>query len=1161
MMNTIKNRIGLFNFWLTNALLLMSLSFSQVSNASNNLSSNDPFSQEQWGLHNRGQNQDIELDLTTVYQVPGRAGEDIGLTGGSGSENLKKAKKKTLIAVLDTGIDHSHEDLKGSIHRNESECKALQKFLKCVADTKDTDVQTGRAICEAKWFDLNNPEVDQDKNGYPLDCEGWSVPTTGQVNNIGIMGQPDFFDSMGHGTHVAGIIAAQRNNKIGVAGASSNVEILPVQVLSANPTEPIKPLSVNLPTDLPVSNLNLNSEFQIPQALLPTEALAGANINSNAVSSDSNPSALNLQIMPPSLFDAVIDPNAPIPFDLSPIEHGSATASLGDFVARGVIYAINSGAQVITFSLGWPQAVDSEYLRQAIAEAQRRGIIVIAAAGNDSTRSLLRPCVYPGVICVGSHGPDGSLSHFSNYGSGVDVAAPGTNILSTWPMDILPVRFKNKFGYEYLSGTSQATPFVAAIVGEMLAQGVPANEIYPRLILGASALKSKLPIQYGAINNLQTDKDSNADVRNNVEQKWILSGRVDLENSLNVKSQALILPDNKEIQEIIWDRKSDELTATFSFKNFWQDIDSSSVSISGSFLKPNKKSIRPVIISMNFSENDLNWKMGQTRHLVVKMKIVDNKIPAQSKIPSELSIVVNVKTPERVQKYVLESEIVVPVGPQFSSPGMEILPLADAIPEGANLVSVDKNKDQSTATDYVAIADKEGVRSYYLFKQASDGQYHLANANKPLTVDLAEDNEASRELLIARMPWDFSRKESGYVIAIARLHQDPEDFSAPPTYSKLLIYYTDANMNIVKQQEVANENVILPAPGQLVWMRGESSLTPAWYANGKPTKIIHTALGDWQNPNGSLEREDIKFRLYYFTEKNELSSIDKFTDKLTDKLNEKDQEYRIAGTLQATLEQTMQGIVPLLLMKNHGTELKPSDISDFAIADFSQGQVRNLQLLPMDSSNYRNLFRLPMAESMNLDLSFDVTGKATFWYAKGPNRSQRLTIFSRTKDGPGLYNAYLKPSRGIVDAALLVRGSYSGSEGYGAFVLTNSELQYHDISRNQTLTTSLERYTFYDDLAFTATRFPVVLQDSLKPQRLIPAVYSVENLGMSRGIKFKAAVRDEQNNLLEMISPAKLRFKTEMGCRSLSNLTRTKDGAPAIDYYCGKKILRMRLAY
>ena len=66
----------------------------------------------------------------------------------------------------------------------------------------------------------------------------------------------------------------------------------------------------------------------------------------------------------------------------------------------GMNYAIASGAEVVNFSLGWPQGHDSKYLREVIGEAHRRGVFVVAAAGNDSTRALLRPCAYPGVICV-----------------------------------------------------------------------------------------------------------------------------------------------------------------------------------------------------------------------------------------------------------------------------------------------------------------------------------------------------------------------------------------------------------------------------------------------------------------------------------------------------------------------------------------------------------------------------------------------------------------------------------------------------------------------------------------------------------------------------------------------------------------------------------------
>ena len=189
----------------------------------------DQFSDLQWGYNNKGTAQLIDLDPLRTYRVEARVGQDIHPL------NPVKANKKIIVAVLDTGVQRSHPDLQAVIHRNPSECKALEKFLKCVQE-KD------RTTCEKIWMDLKNPEVDQDKNGYPLDCAGWSL--LGGQNEAHIMGRPDFDDSQGHGTHVAGIIGAVLDNNIGVRGVSQNVEILPVQVIGVQPSEPVKPLSV-----------------------------------------------------------------------------------------------------------------------------------------------------------------------------------------------------------------------------------------------------------------------------------------------------------------------------------------------------------------------------------------------------------------------------------------------------------------------------------------------------------------------------------------------------------------------------------------------------------------------------------------------------------------------------------------------------------------------------------------------------------------------------------------------------------------------------------------------------------------------------------------------------------------------------------------------------
>lgn len=125
--------------------------------------------------------------------------------------------------------------------------------------------------------------------------------------------------------------------------------------------------------------------------------------------------------------------------------------------AEAIEYAIDNGAKVINASWGGPAF--SAALFQAVKEAGDRGVLFVAAAGNDGVNADVSPDYpaafdLPNVISVAASGPDDGLLDFSNYGRrSVDLAAPGDEIYSTVP--------SRSGGYASYSGTSMAAPFVS----------------------------------------------------------------------------------------------------------------------------------------------------------------------------------------------------------------------------------------------------------------------------------------------------------------------------------------------------------------------------------------------------------------------------------------------------------------------------------------------------------------------------------------------------------------------------------------------------------------------------------------------------------------------------------------------------------------------------
>ena len=215
------------------------------------------------------------------------------------SWEFTRGQEDVVIAVIDTGVDINHAEFKGKI-------------------------VDGYNVIEP-----NKPPVDDD----------------------------------GHGTHVAGVIAANTNNQEGIAGITWFNKIMPIKVLDQS----------------------------------------GAG----------------------TMFD----------------------------VAEGIIWAVDHGAKVINLSLG--NYAESKYLHDTIKYAYSKDVVIVAATGNDNTNEQGYPAAYEEVIGVSAVDYHLQRAEFSNYGTYVDVVAPGVNIASTYPNN----------QYAALSGTSMASPHVAALAG------------------------------------------------------------------------------------------------------------------------------------------------------------------------------------------------------------------------------------------------------------------------------------------------------------------------------------------------------------------------------------------------------------------------------------------------------------------------------------------------------------------------------------------------------------------------------------------------------------------------------------------------------------------------------------------------------------------------
>jgi len=152
---------------------------------------------------------------------------------------------------------------------------------------------------------------------------------------------------------------------------------------------------------------------------------------------------------------------------------GSAAIFTTSAVTAAVNYAAANGASVINMSFG-VQGKPDEFpsITSAVTDAINKGVVVIAAAGNNGYSESDFPANIPGVISAGSVEQDGKRSSFSNYGKDVDIYATGNKVYGAYPegnhSQTGAVPYTTQTGkktYDVGTGTSFSTPLVSGLAG------------------------------------------------------------------------------------------------------------------------------------------------------------------------------------------------------------------------------------------------------------------------------------------------------------------------------------------------------------------------------------------------------------------------------------------------------------------------------------------------------------------------------------------------------------------------------------------------------------------------------------------------------------------------------------------------------------------------
>ncbi|KMY52470.1 hypothetical protein AC625_21960 [Peribacillus loiseleuriae] len=189
-------------------------------------------------------------------------------------------------------------------------------------------------------------------------------------------------------------------------------------------------------------------------------------------------------------------------------------------IAEGILYAVDHGAKVINMSLGGP--FPSPLIEDAVNTAINKGVVIVAAAGNDGEDFVNYPAGYEGVISVGAVDKKSELTYYSTYGASVDLVAPGDEVYSS------VYDYSKGSSFTKMSGTSMASPVVAGAAALLLSKYPDLTPTQVKYILKQTAtdLGDKgFDIKYGSglVNIVSALQYNTKNITQIVKENWTKS--------------------------------------------------------------------------------------------------------------------------------------------------------------------------------------------------------------------------------------------------------------------------------------------------------------------------------------------------------------------------------------------------------------------------------------------------------------------------------------------------------------------------------------------------------------------------------------------------------------------------------------------------------------